>query len=213
MSFKTVMGRDTHSAKLSYFFMIKSVQTCLSGVRISVFDVSPVAMIVKMPLQAAVAAQRSQDIFILLHSTHVQSTVFVENDIFADNKTVHTVMLQLYYYEALELPHKVSLFLVHCSHPSLIQSNYAAIHPQANQTFNSPMEPHFIIGLCSETNKQSSSRLVIPLTATHAESAKLAANKVKKKNKKNLWRNPTLVQPMPVETCQDAWEASPWEEE
>lgn len=72
-------------------------------------------------------------------------------------------------------------FFVHSSHPSLIQSNYAAIHPQANQTFNSLMEPHFIIGLCSETNKQSSSRLVIPLTATHAESAKLAENKVKKK--------------------------------
>lgn len=130
------------------------------------------------------AAQRSRDVFILLHSTHLHSTVFVENDIFAD-KTVRSVILQLHCYGALELPHKVFLFfLVHCSHPSLIQSNYAAIHPQANQTFNSPMEPHFIIGLCSETNKRSSSRLVIPLTATHAESAKLAANKVEKKNNK-----------------------------
>lgn len=41
---------------------------------------------------------------------HLQSTVFVENYIFADNKTVQTVILQLHYYEALELPHKVSLF-------------------------------------------------------------------------------------------------------
>lgn len=75
------------------------------------------------------------------------------------------------------------------------------------------MEPHFIIGLCSETNKQSSSRPVIPLTATHAESAKLAANKFKKQNnnnKKNLWRIPTLVQLMPVETCQGVWEESLW---
>lgn len=78
------------------------------------------------------------------------------------------------------------VLFVHCSHPSLIQSNYAAIHPQANQTFNSLMEPHFIIGLCSETNKQSSSRLVIPLTATYAELVKLAANKVKKKQKKTF---------------------------
>lgn len=75
-------------------------------------------------------------------------------------------------------------WVVRCSHSSLIQSNYAAIHPQANQTFNSLMEPHFIIGLCSETNKQSSSTLVIPLTATHAELAKLAANKVYKKKMK-----------------------------
>lgn len=70
-----------------------------------------------------------------------------------------------------------SPFLVRSSHPSVIQSNYTAIHPKANQTFNSLMVPHSVIGLCSETNKQSSSRLVIPLTATHAESTKLAINK------------------------------------
>lgn len=75
------------------------------------------------------------------------------------------------------------------------------------------MEPHFIIGLCSETNKQSSSTLVIPLTATHAELAKLAANKVYIKKRKyikkqHLWRSPSLVQLMPVETCQSVREDS-----
>ena len=48
------------------------------------------------------------------------------------------------------------------SRPTVIQSNYAAIHPKANQTFNSLMVPHSVIGLCSETNKQCTSRLVIP---------------------------------------------------
>lgn len=79
------------------------------------------------------------------------------------------------------LPHILSFF-VQSSLPSVIQSNYTAIHPKANQSFNSLMVPHSVIGLCSETNKQSSSRLVIPLTATHAESAELAWNKKKKKH-------------------------------
>ncbi len=48
------------------------------------------------------------------------------------------------------------------SHLSVIQSNYPASHPEANQTFNSLMVPHSVIGLCSETNKQCRSRLVIP---------------------------------------------------
>lgn len=46
------------------------------------------------------------------------------------------------------------------------------------------MVPHSVIGLCSETNKQSSSRLVIPPTATHAESTELAANKHTETTKK-----------------------------
>lgn len=61
--------------------------------------------------------------------------------------------------------------------PTAIQSNYTAVQPEANQTFNSLMVPHSVIGLCSETHKQSSSRLVIPPTATHAESPEVAANK------------------------------------
>lgn len=63
--------------------------------------------------------------------------------------------------------HIVSLFFIFfwnadSSRPTVIQSNYAAIHPKANQTFNSLMVPHSVIGLCSETNKQCTSRLVIP---------------------------------------------------
>lgn len=111
----------------------------------------------------------------------------------------HTITLQLHDYEAPELPHKVLfLIFVHCNYPSLIQSNYTTIHPQANQTFNSLMEPHFIIGLRSETNKQSSSRLVIPLTAKHAESAKLAPNKVCKQKKKKKKTLKNFAQLMPV---------------
>lgn len=125
-------------------------------------------------------------------SRHLQSTVLVENYIFL---MIVKQFTPYYFTASLLRGSRVTsqslapffFLVVRCSHPFLIQSNYAAIHPQANQTFNSLMEPHFIIGLCSETNKQSSSTLVIPLTATHAELAKLAANKVyiKKKYIKN----------------------------
>lgn len=168
----------------------KSVQICLSEAGIPEFTGSPLPMIIITPLQSTGTAQSSVNMSpkkqrhnSFVHCTpsrHLQSTVLVENYIFNDNKTVQTLLLYSVTITRLQSYHTGLLlfFVVHCSHPSLIQSNYAAIHPQANQTFNSLMEPHFIIGLCSETNKQSSSRLVIPLTATHAELAKLAANKV-----------------------------------
>lgn len=119
-------------------------------------------------------------------SRHLQSTVLGENYIFLmiiKQFTPYYFTASLLQGSRVTSQNLAPFLVVRCSHPSLIQSNYAAIHPQANQTFNSLMEPHFIIGLCSETNKQSSSTLVIPLTATHAELAKLAANKVYKKKK------------------------------
>lgn len=82
----------------------------------------------------------------------------------------------LYHDQTPAPPHERILLLpfTDSGRPTVIQSNYTAIHPKANQTFNSLMVPHSVIGLCSETNKQCTSRPVIPLTATHAESAKLA---------------------------------------
>lgn len=100
---------------------------------------------------------------------------------FPDNSPGLMIFTRLYFYQTLTST--LSPFACR-RRPTAVQSNYTAIQPRANQTFNSLMVPHSVIGLCSETNKQSSSRLVIPPTATHAESTELAANKRTQTTKK-----------------------------
>lgn len=83
----------------------KSVQISLSEVWIPAFTVSPLPMIIITPLQSAGTAQSSVKMSLkkqrhnsfvhCTHSRHLQSTVLVENYIFNDNKTVHTLLFSM----------------------------------------------------------------------------------------------------------------------